>query len=86
MTEAGDEGRTGGMMMFKKTRNKVKMDPASARRQGDIVGVAMATLGDTKAVMAFLNGNHADLGARPLEVATESQAGFEKVRSLLAGS
>ena len=86
MTDDQDTKQAGGMMKFKKTRNKVKMDPASARRQGDIVGVAMAALGDTEAVMAFLNGNHADLGARPLEVATQSQDGFERVRSLLAGS
>ena len=86
MNDDPNASQSGGMMKFKRTRNKVKMDPAFARRQGDIVGVAMAALGSTDAVMDFLNGVHPALDARPLEIATQSQAGFDTVRNLLAES
>ena len=83
MNDDPDAGRQ-KMMGFTKNRNRTKMDPASARRQGDIVGVALAALGNADAAMDFLNGFDTALAARPLEIATRSQEGFDKVRHLLA--
>lgn len=77
---------SGKMMSFSRSRPRTKMEPAHARRQGDIVGVALAAFGKADAAMAFLNGLHTDLGARPLDVATQSDAGFQKVRQILAES
>lgn len=83
MSDSRDAGEPRKMMSFTRTRNRTKMDPSSARRQGDIVGVALAALGNADAAMNFLNGVHPLLGLRPLEVATNSQAGFDEIRLLL---
>ena len=58
------------------------MEPDSARRQGDITRLAFQLLGREQAI-AFLNGANAELGARPLDLATASALGCASVEAAL---
>jgi hypothetical protein len=58
------------------------MPPGHAARQGDIASLAFQTLGKDGAI-AFLNGENAELGGRPIAIATQSAAGEEIVRAEL---
>jgi hypothetical protein len=55
-----------------------RLAPASARRQGDITTMAFVLLGRDPAI-AFLNGDNAALGARPLDLAIASDEGCAEV-------
>lgn len=55
----------------------------AARRQGEITNLAFSLLGGREAAMAFLNEPDDSVGGRPLEVATASPDGFERVESLI---
>lgn len=59
-----------------------RLAPASARRQGDITTLAFVLLGRDPAI-AFLNGDNAALGARPLDLAIASDAGCAEVEAEL---
>lgn len=66
-------------------RRRVKSPPIprdQAIRQGNITHLAFTVLG-REAAIAFLNTELPDLGGRPLAVATASQAGEAKVRTML---
>lgn len=78
------ERRKGNAGLFRKSF-KVKMPPESAKRQGEITTLAFQLLGSREAVLALLNEPHADLGARPLDLATESDEGFARVAHLVRG-
>jgi len=70
-----------GMMNFRRA-NHVRLEPKSAKRQGDITRLAFLHLGRERAI-AFLNADDAALGGRPLELATASDGGFAEVESRL---
>ena len=48
-------------------------------RQGRITHLAFALLGGRDPALAFLNAHHPALGAKPLDVAGQSAAGFAAV-------
>ena len=68
-------------MKFRRS-NAERLDPQSARRQGDITRLALATLSKDEAI-EFLNGESATLGARPLDLAIESEEGCARVEGEL---
>lgn len=65
------------LMRFRKAQLPL-LPPDSAKRQGDITRLAFQALGREKAI-AFLNSDHLQLGARPLDLATASADGCVKV-------
>lgn len=77
-TEETGPPRT-GMMRFRKATTK-RLAPDLAKRQGEIAHMAFLALG-RDAALAFLNTEHAGLGGRPLDVATESDAGRDNVEA-----
>ena len=56
--------------------------PDRARRQGDITRLAFHLLGREGAI-EFLNSDNAEIGARPLDLATASAAGCASVEAAL---
>jgi hypothetical protein len=68
-------------MRFRRS-NAERLAPASARRQGDITRLALLLLGRDPAI-AFLNGDNAALGARPLDLAIASDEGCAQVETEL---
>jgi hypothetical protein len=68
-------------MNFRKA-NAERLSSASARRQGDITTLALTLLGREPAI-AFLNGDNAELGARPLDLAIASEEGRARVEAAL---
>lgn len=68
-------------------RRRAKSTPIprdQAARQGDITRMAFISLGKDAAI-AFLNTEQAELGGRPLAIATASEAGAVRVRAVLDG-
>jgi hypothetical protein len=59
-----------------------RLPDASARRQGNITQLAFLVLGRDGAI-AFLNAEHAVLGARPLDLAIASSEGYASVEAEL---
>jgi uncharacterized protein (DUF2384 family) len=68
-------------MRFRKA-NVQRLAPDCAKRQGDITRLAFLLLG-REAAIAFLNTEHAELGGRPLDLATASDAGRNAVEAEL---
>lgn len=68
-----------GMMRFRKA-NVQRLPPDQAKRQGEITKLAFLLLGRETAI-AFLNTAHVGLGARPLDLATASDAGRDRVEA-----
>lgn len=66
-------------MHFRKTSAQ-RLAPDHAKRQGEITQLAFLLLG-REAAIAFLNTSHADLGGRPLDLATASDAGRNSVEA-----
>ena len=58
------------------------LQPDDARRQGEITRLAFQLLGRDGAI-DFLNSDNAELGARPLDLATASAAGCASVEAAL---
>jgi hypothetical protein len=78
--EAKPAAPGGGMMHFSKsTRNQVKLPRDAAERQGNITRLAFSLLGGRDGAIAFLNGENADLGGRPIDLATASADGYANV-------
>ena len=70
------------MNIYKRTRfDGTPLSPEQAARQGRIVRAAQLAFGGTEAVLAFLNTHHRELGGRPLDLATASNDGFERIES-----
>lgn len=59
------------------------MPRLDAARQARVMGLAWTAFGSRDGVMAFLNGDHAELGARPLDLAIASDAGLARVEQTL---
>lgn len=68
-------------MRFRRA-NTPRLEPEGARRQGDITRLAFHLLGRDGAI-AFLNNDNAELGGRPLDLATASVEGFASVDAAL---
>jgi hypothetical protein len=60
------------------------LSQAQADRQGRISRLAFTALGGPDAI-AFLNAEHATLGARPLDLAIASDEGYTAVAEALSG-
>jgi len=69
--------RSPSTRLFRKTSAPFARD--DARRQGNISQLAFLTMGGRDPAIAFLNTPNADLGGRPLAVATASPEGYERV-------
>jgi uncharacterized protein (DUF2384 family) len=79
--EAGQDPPKRGAMRFRRA-NSPRLDSDSVRRQGEITRLAFHLLGRDGAI-DFLNNEHAELGARPLDLATASAAGCATVEAAL---
>jgi uncharacterized protein (DUF2384 family) len=72
-----------------RTSAEPKFSADSARRQGEITNLAFSLLGGREPAIAFLNHHNAELGARPIDLATDSAEGWasvERVMQRLANS
>lgn len=78
-----DERKDDREVVFKRFRSRVRMPEEQARRQGRIVTLALASLGSRDAALDFLNSHDRELDARPLDVASDSDDGFARVRARL---
>jgi hypothetical protein len=72
-----------GSFGFKSRRFQKRIEPAAAERQGRITLLAWNRLG-ADAAIAFLNGEDAELGGRPLDLAVASESGLEAVERAIA--
>lgn len=82
MSEPGEtDAPKRGAMRFRRS-NAPRLEPDSARRQGEITRLAFELLGRDEAI-GFLNSDNAELGARPLDLATTSAAGCATVEAAL---
>lgn len=68
--------------VFRKSRPP--MPKLDAARQARVMTLAWTALGSRERVMAFLNADHPQLGARPLDLAIASDAGLVRVERALA--
>ena len=67
---------------FRKAARGPVLSREQGARQGDAVKSALAALGNEDA-RAFLNGHHAGLRGRPLDLAVASDAGLSAVQAAL---
>lgn len=68
-------------MRFRSSKTE-RLSPGSARRQGDITRLAILTLGRDAAI-EFMNGDNAELGGRPIDLAIASEDGCRRIESVL---
>jgi hypothetical protein len=68
-------------MHFRKA-NGPRLEPGQARRQGEITRLAFLLLG-REAAIAFLNTANAELAGRPLDLATASDDGRNRVEAAI---
>lgn len=61
-----------------------KLSADAARRQGTITRLALERLGNKEDAIAYLNAERLELGARPIDLATATVEGFERVEKDLA--
>lgn len=69
---------------FRKKFDTPRLSPDEAERQGRASRLAFELLGGSAAAIAFLNTEHAELGGRPLDLATRSPEGLLAVEAALA--
>ncbi|WP_337180394.1 hypothetical protein [Sphingopyxis granuli] len=69
------------MRYFRRYRSPLSLD--HARRQGDISQLAYLVMGGRDPAVAFLNGENAALGGRPLGIATASSEGYVQVAEII---
>ncbi len=69
---------------FRKAHSGPRLSGDEAKRQGAITGLAFRLLGSRDAAVAFLNTHDAALDGRPLDLATASSDGFDRVETALA--
>ena len=67
---------------WKRRPRTAPIAPDRAKRQGEITQLAFMLLGRERAI-AFLNADHAELGGRPLALATETDEGRSRVEAEL---
>lgn len=83
-TEDAPNKSTFGKGSFRRSA-KPKIPADAARRQGDVTRLALSTLGSKEEAMAYLNLERAELGGRPLDLATSTAEGLKLVeRDLVA--
>lgn len=70
-----------GSVRFRKA-DAPRLQPDDARRQGEITQIAFLRLGREGAI-SFLNSDNAELGTRPLDLATASATGFASVEAAI---
>ena len=70
-----------GGYAFRKNRAPLPRD--KAQRQGEISRLAFLGMGGRDGAIAFLNTEDAELGGRPLAVATASAEGFARVAAAI---
>jgi hypothetical protein len=79
--ETATPARTRSNSFFRPKRAPLPRD--DARRQGDISQLAFLTMGGRDPAIAFLNSENAELGGRPLALATASDTGYEQVATAI---
>jgi hypothetical protein len=83
---SGTDGATTPAKMRSNSFFRPKRTPLphdDARRQGDISQLAFLTMGGRDPAIAFLNAENAELGGRPLALATASAEGYEQVAAAI---
>ena len=75
MTIAAKPDQDAAKPKLKRSRPMAKMPPQNARRQGAITSLAFLQFGNRDRAVTFLNGHNADLDAKPLDVASDSNEG-----------
>ena len=83
MTEEKQEGADAPKPKFRRSRPMAKMPRENARRQGAIVTLAFMEFGDRDKAVSFLNTHNESIDARPLDMASESSEGFDRVSDLI---
>ena len=83
MTEENQQGADAPKPKFRRSRPMAKMPRENARRQGAIVTLAFMEFGDRDKAVSFLNTHNESIDARPLDMASESSEGFDKVSDLI---
>jgi len=68
---------------FRRAANAVNLTPDQRRRQASIMGTAWKILGSREAIMLFFNEWSDTLSGRPLDLATDSDAGLAAVEAAL---
>jgi hypothetical protein len=76
-----EENPKPALTRFRRSRAP-QLAPEKARRQGEITQLALLLLGRDRAI-AFLNSDNPELGARPLDLATQSADGCASVEAAL---
>jgi uncharacterized protein (DUF2384 family) len=71
-----------GSMRFRRRSDAAHLSPDSLKRQGAVSTLAFQLFGRERAI-EFLNADHSHLGGRPLDLATASGEGMEKVEAEL---
>ena len=69
------------MMRFRRS-SAPRLAPEQARRQGEITQLAFLLMGRDAAI-AFLNSDNAELSGRPLDLATASDEGRNRVEAVI---
>lgn len=70
---------------FKRRSDTPRLTPEQAARQGRAATLAFQRLGESAAVIAFLNTHDEALGGRPIDLAVASDEGLRAVESAIAG-
>lgn len=68
---------------FRRAANAVVLSADQRRRQAAVMTLAWKMLGEREAVMSFFNAHSEELGGRPLDLATDSDAGLARVEAAL---
>ena len=85
MTDAAIENPVRGPWRTNNKRSTApKLSADAARRQGTITRLALERLGTKDDAIAYLNSERSELGARPIDLATATVAGFERVEKDLS--
>jgi hypothetical protein len=74
--------RAGSMRRWRQSANAVRLPKEQTERQGAITHLAFQLLG-RDAALDFLNGEHIELGGRPLDLAMASADGFVAVELIM---
>ena len=68
---------------FKRAGTKSVLSPEQKRRQAAVTDKAWRFFGSGSGMIAFLNGQHDELGGRPLDLAVNSEEGLHAVLAIL---
>lgn len=71
---------------FAKGFNTARLSPDEAARQGRVSRLAVDALGQSDAVIAFLNAHDEALGGRPIDLAVKSAEGLAAVERALTAA